>query len=87
MLRRHRVKSDIVLAAALCCAGDLAASRRAADAALKDTGDCGLVPLRWAVASLLAGIGSAQHEPAVIAEVRDRSAAFVTRHGGRWSDR
>ena len=87
MLRRHRVKSDIVLAAALCCAGDLVASRRAADAALKDTGDCGLVPLRWAVASLLAGIGSAQHEPAVIAEVRDRSAAFVTRHGGRWSDR
>lgn len=87
MLRRHRVKSDIVLAAALCCAGDLAASRRVADAALNDTIEFGLVPLRWAVASLLVGIGSAQHEPAVIAEVRDRSADFVTRHGGRWSDR
>lgn len=86
-LRRHRVKSDIVLAAALCCAGDLDASRCLADAALADTAACGLVPLRWAVASLLVGIGSAERSPAEVAEIRDRSAAFVTRHGGRWSGR
>lgn len=86
-LRRHQVKSDIVLAAALCCAGDPAASQRTADAALNDTGACGLVPLRWAVACLLAGIGSARHNPAEVAEIRDRSAAFVTRHGGQWSVR
>lgn len=86
-LRRHRVKSDIVLAAALCCAGDLAASRRIADTALTATASGGLVPLRWAVASLLAGIGSALHDPAEVAEIRDRSASFVTRHGGRWSGR
>jgi hypothetical protein len=81
-LRRHRVKSDVVLAAALCSAGDLAASRAVADAALTDTLTYGLVPLRWALARLLAGIGSATHGPAEIADIRDQSAAFVTRHGG-----
>ena len=81
-LRRHRVKSDVVLAAALCSAGDLPGSRRVADAALTDSEAAGLVPLRWAVASLLAGIGSAQHSPAEVAEIRDRSATFVARHGG-----
>lgn len=81
-LRRHRVKSDVVLAAALCSAGDLAASRAVADAALTDTLTYGLVPLRWALACLLVGIGSATHGPAEIADIRDHSAAFVTRHGG-----
>ena len=81
-LRRHRVKSDVVLAAALCSAGDLAASRAVADSALTDTLTYGLVPLRWALACLLAGIGSEMHGPAEIADIRDQSAAFVTRHGG-----
>jgi len=82
-LRRHRVKSDVVLAAALCSSGDLAGSRAVADAALTDTRTYGLVPLRWALACLLAGIGSATHGPAEIADIRDQSAAFVTRHGGQ----
>ena len=81
-LRRHRVKSDVVLAAALCSAGDLVASRAVADAALTDTLTYGLVPLRWALACLLAGIGSATNGPAEIADIRDHSAAFITRHGG-----
>ncbi len=81
-LRRHQVKSDVVLAAALCSAGDLPGSRRVADAALADSEAAGLVPLRWAVACLLAGIGSAQHSPDEVAEIRDRSATFVARHGG-----
>ena len=81
-LRRHQVKSDVVLAAALCSAGDLPASRRVADTALADSEGAGLVPLRWAVACLLAGIGSAQHSPGEVAEIRDRSATFVARHGG-----
>lgn len=84
-LRRHRVKSDVVLAAALCCAGDLPASRRVADAALADTGTYGLVPLRWALACLLTDIGSADHSPGEVAGIRDRSATFVTRHGGPWN--
>jgi hypothetical protein len=83
-LRRHRVKSDVVLAAALCSAGDLARSRTLADSALAQTHDLGLVPLRWALACLLEGIGSEAHNPAEVVRIRDQSAAFVTRHGGRW---
>lgn len=86
-LRRHRVKSDVVLAAALCSAGDLVRSRELADTALADTETFGLVPLGWALACLLSGIGSAAHSPAEVAGIRDRTAAFVTRHGGRWSSR
>lgn len=86
-LRRHRVKSDVVLAAALCCAGDVAGSRALADAALDAAGYHGLVPLQWAAACLLADIGSGLHSPAVIADIRDRSAQFVARHGGRWNVR
>jgi hypothetical protein len=83
-LRRHRVKSDVVLAAALCCAGDLPGSREVADGALADTQTYGLTPLRWALASLLSDIGSSAHAAAEIGEVRARSAQFVTRHGGDW---
>jgi len=86
-LRRHRVKSDVVLAAALCCAGDLAGSRIVADAALDAADAAGLVPLRWALACLLADIGSAAHSPVAIADIRDRSAQFVVRHGGRLNSR
>jgi hypothetical protein len=87
LLRRHRVKSDVVLAAALCCSGDPAASRAVADAALQAAEAYRLVPLRWALACLLADIGSGAHSPAVIADIRDRSAGFVVRHGGRWNAR
>ena len=83
VLRRHQVKSDVVLAAALCSAGDLLASRRVADAALADTEALGLVPLRWALACLLAEVGSGSLSPAAVAEIRDRSATFIARHGGR----
>lgn len=83
-LRRHRVKSDVVLAAAMCTAGDLAGSRAVADAALVATETHGLRPLQWALASLLSGIGSAAHSAEEILAIRTRSAAFVTRHGGRW---
>ena len=86
-LRRHRVKSDVVLAAALCCSGDAAGARAVADAALPATERFGLVPLRWAVSCLLADIGSAVLTPGAISDIRDRSAAFVVRHGGRWNRR
>lgn len=86
-LRRHRVKSDVVLAAALCSAGDLAGARELADAALADTDTYGLIPLRWALSCLLADIGSATLTPAGVEAVRARSSAFVVRHGGRWNSR
>jgi hypothetical protein len=86
-LRRHRVKSDVVLAAALCCAGDLSGSRTVADAALADTEVHGLIPLRWALACLLSDIGSDARDPTHIAVVREESAQFVIRHGGVWKMR
>lgn len=86
-LRRHRVKSDVVLAAALCSAGDPAGARALADTALADTGTYRLIPLRWALSCLLADIGSATLTPADIEAIRAGSVAFVVRHGGRWNSR
>ncbi len=84
---RHRVKSQVILAAARCCSGELTAARRAADGALSDAGRHGLIPLRWAAACLLADIGSATQSPAEIAEIRDNCAEIVTRWGGVWCRR
>jgi hypothetical protein len=84
---RHAVKSDVVLAAALCSAGDLGASRRVADATLAATEGLGLIPLSWALACLLVDIGSAVHPPDRIAAIRDESADTVRRRGGVWAAR
>ncbi|MGV9803880.1 hypothetical protein ACWDTP_38145, partial [Mycobacterium sp. NPDC003449] len=84
---RHAVKSDVVHAAALCSHGQLDAARAVADAALPASEKSGLVPLRWALACLLADIGSAAHEAAEIGEIRDVSAETVRRRGGMWSGR
>ncbi|MCH9641389.1 MAG: hypothetical protein K0U71_06770 [Actinomycetia bacterium] len=84
---RHAVKSRVVLAAALCSRGDIDAARREADEALRQTGSFGLVPLRWAVASLLADIGSEEHSQAELAALRDESAETVKRRGGVWRPR
>ncbi|MUL81243.1 MULTISPECIES: hypothetical protein [unclassified Mycolicibacterium] len=82
---RHTVKSDVVLAAALCSAGELEAAREVADTALLATEKSGLIPLRWALACLLADIGSTAHDAAQIAQIRDLSADTVRRRGGVWS--
>ena len=84
---RHVTKSQVVLAAALCSAGDLPASRRIADGALQLSERHGLVPLSWALACLLADIGSAEHSPSRIAAVRDRWADVVRHRGGTWTAR
>lgn len=83
-LRRHRVKSDVVLAAALCSAGSPERSREVADAALADTQTYGLVPLRWALACLLFDIGSATLTSPQVSAIRDECAAAITRRGGQW---
>ncbi len=80
---RHRVKSEVVLAAALCTAGDHAAARAVADVALEQTVAMDLVPLRWALACLLGEIGSGVHSAAAVSGIREQAAEFVTRHGGR----
>lgn len=82
---RHAVKSNVVLAAALCSAGRLDDARVVADEALRATGDNGLVPLRWALACLLADIGSKAHTLDEVREIRDGTADTVRRRGGVWS--
>ena len=84
---RHLAKSHVVLAAALCSAGDASAARRVADDALETTENLGLIPLSWALTCLLADIGSATHPPPHIAAVRDRLAEAVRHRGGPWTAR
>lgn len=82
---RHRAKSQVVLAAALCTSGALDRARDVADAALELTGQLGLVPLRWAVACLLVDLGV--ETPTRIAELRDLRddcARRVEHWGGAW---
>ena len=81
------MKSEVVRAAALCCVGDLDSSRRVADAALDAAERLGMIPLRWALASLLAGIGSSTRSEAEITAVRDGSADTVRSRGGVWAVR
>jgi hypothetical protein len=84
---RHRVKSEVVLAAALCCNGGLEDSRAVADAALNNAQHLGLVPLSWALACLLGEIGSGNHSADQVVGIRDVSADTVRRRGGMLQDR
>ena len=81
---RHTLKSDTILAAALSSAGELESSRRLADSALDTSQRLGTVPLRWALACLLADIGSATRSSAQVAAVRDEAGDTVRRRGGVW---
>lgn len=81
---RHRVKSEVVLAAALCSAGALERARDVADAALNATAEFALIPLRWALACLLADIGSVTFATRELHEFRDVCAGQVRRAGGTW---
>jgi hypothetical protein len=84
---RHRAKSDVVLAAALCSAGAVDRARAVGEAALQVTGQLGLVPLRWAVACLLVDLvdsGSPTRPIAELQDIRDECAGQVRRRGGAW---
>jgi hypothetical protein len=84
---RHAVKSDVVMAAALCSAGDVDGARSVADSALPDAERVAMIPLCWALACLLADIGSAAHTTAEVLRIRNESAATVRRRGGDLADR
>lgn len=84
---RHRAKSDMVLAAALCSDGAVGRARTVGDAALELTGRFGLVPLRWAVACLLIDVGSATHPVEELRGIRDECARQVRHRGGAWYPR
>ena len=82
---RHRVKTAVVRAAALCSAGEVDLARTVADEALVSTAGLGLIPLRWAAASLLADIGSNVRDAAEVRAVVHASAEAVRHGGGVWS--
>jgi hypothetical protein len=84
---RHALKSDVILAAALCSAGELESARRVADPAMDTSQRLGMVPLCWALACLLADIGSATHSAAGVVAIRDESADTVRSRGGVWAAR
>ncbi|MFL0179614.1 hypothetical protein [Mycobacterium sp. SMC-15] len=81
---RHRVKSQVVLAGALCCAGNLDRARVVAEAALLDTDRLGLIPLRWALACMLADIGSNTRTAEELRGLREDAAELVRHRGGYW---
>lgn len=81
---RHRVKSDVVLAAALCSAGRVERARAVAEAALDATARSHLIPLRWALACLLIDIESVTFSTQKLREIRDICAGQVRRAGGAW---
>ncbi len=81
---RHRAKSQVVLAAALCSAGKVDRARAVGEGALELTGELGLRPLRWAVASLLVDVVGTNGPTAELRDIRDECARRVQRWGGTW---
>ena len=75
---RHRVKSDLLVAAAAACAADLDTSVAVASQTRSLCRTNGFVPLEWASTMLLAGITSDPQEAAHAADC----AATIARRGG-----
>ncbi|UYP17960.1 hypothetical protein OED52_14960 [Rhodococcus sp. Z13] len=78
---RHAIKSELVRAASLTGEKDLGPAREAAAEVLARTGEHGLVPLQWAAAMLLHGLGGGDEA----AHVRDRARDTVVHRGGRFA--
>jgi hypothetical protein len=81
---RHRAKSQVVLAAALCSAGDVDRARDIAVTTLDLTGSLGLIPLRWALACLLIDLAETDSRAAELRDIRDDCARRVEHWGGTW---
>src|SRR6202008_3406820 len=81
---QHRVKSDVVIAAALCSSSSTERARAIAEVALEATAQLGLIPLRWALARLLIDIGSVTFAVQDLRAIRDVCAGQVRRAGGTW---
>lgn len=75
---RHAVKTELIVAAALCSVGDVDRSLDAVRGVLDACSEHGLVPLRWAAAMLWNGLGETETSPSIIAEC----VAVLARRGG-----
>lgn len=84
---RHQVKTTMVLAAALSSVGDLDKSAVVAARGLRAATAHKLVPLRWALAGMLAGLPTpdeAGRRGEDLVAVRRECAAWIARAGGEW---
>ncbi|SLH38875.1 hypothetical protein [Mycobacteroides abscessus] len=84
---RHQVKTTMVLAAALSSVGDLDKSAVVAARGLRAASAHKLVPLRWALAAMLAGLPTpdeAGRRGEDLVAVRRECAAWIARAGGQW---
>lgn len=79
---RHRVKSDLLLAAAVSAGPDPAAAADPARRVLARCAEHGLVPLEWAASMLLGGVASDRGAEAV----RRRCESQIVRAGGRFRE-
>ncbi|OAK50976.1 hypothetical protein [Rhodococcoides kyotonense] len=75
---RHRVKTDLIVAAALSSAGEVRTAVDGARAVLEACSEHGLVPLAWASAMLLCGLGEVTPAQSIVAECR----ALLAHRGG-----
>lgn len=76
---RHRLKTGLIAAAVDAASGDTEGAARGARDAYRQAGDLGLLPLRWAAATLLAGVAGDGDDdgvdyPAEVAALRRRLA-------------
>lgn len=78
---RHAVKSDLIRAASLTGDTDRDPARNLAREVFERTGEHGLIPLRWAAAMLLDGIGGG----ADAAAAGKACATTIVRRGGRFA--
>lgn len=78
---RHRVKTELLLAAASCVAGAIDDARLHARDVARQCDDLGLLPLRWACAMLLAGIDPGGED----ADVAVKAATEIARRGGQFA--
>ncbi|MDJ0392702.1 hypothetical protein QMK17_05095 [Rhodococcus sp. G-MC3] len=75
---RHVTKTELIVAAAHSSVGNVEGSREGAYRVLDACSEHGLVPLRWAAAMLLSGLG----EVTVAAPIVDECAALLKQRGG-----
>lgn len=75
---RHKAKTNLIVAASYSSVGDNTRAYDEAHVVLEACAEHGLVPLRWAAAMMLNGLGESATAGVIIAECAD----MMLRHGG-----
>ena len=82
---RHRIKTDLIVAATLAATGDIAEAARVATACAAAARADAQLPLEWAATSLLVGIGPAPADTEVLVASEVRLRAELNARGGRFT--